>query len=160
MHNNVNVNYYYYIIDTELPRTRSRNLLKDFIYSECESKPLGMESGAITNDQISASSQYNAAHGWVRARLNLQPGSGGNGGWSARTIDANQWIQVDLRKIMTVKGVATQGRVGVSRQWVTKYKLKYSDDGQTFSDYKEEGQTDAKVIEITVQSNIHVTSRH
>ena len=119
-----------------------------------------MESGAITDDQISASSQYNAAHGWVRARLNLQTDNGGNGGWSARKKDANQWIQVDLRKIMTVKGVATQGRVGASRQWVTKYKLKYSDDGQTFSDYKEEGQTDAKVIEITVQSNIHVTSRH
>ena len=104
-----------------------------------------MESGAITNDQITGSSQYNAAHGWVRARLNLQNGRGGNGGWSARRSDANQWIQVDLRKVMTVNGVATQGRDASFLQCVTKYKLQYSNDGQTFSDYKEEGKTDAKV---------------
>ena len=104
-----------------------------------------MESGAIADDQISASSQWDAIHGWVRSRLNLQTDSRGNGGWSAKRNDANQWIQVDLSKILTVKGVATQGRVGTSLQWVTKYKLQYSDDGQTFSDYKEEGKTDAKV---------------
>lgn len=105
-----------------------------------------MESGAITDDQISASSQYSEAHGWVRARLNLGIDSKGNGGWSAKKSDPNQWIQVDLGKIMTVKGVATQGRAGSYRQFVTKYNLKYSDDGQTFIDYKQEGKTSAKVI--------------
>lgn len=118
-----------------------------------------MESGVITDDQISASSQYDAKHGWIRARLNIQPDSGGTGAWSTRRNDANQWLQVDLSKITTVKGVATQGRAGV-KQWVTKYKLQYSDDGQTFNDYKEEGETDAKVINVvTVQSN-RVPSRH
>ena len=119
-----------------------------------------MESGAITDDQISASSQYSAKHGWVRARLNIQTDSGGNGGWSTRRNDANQWLQVDLRSITTVKGVATQGRVGSYRQWVTKYKLQYSDDGQTFNDYKEEGQTGAKVITaVTVQYSRIVDTR-
>ena len=118
-----------------------------------------MESGAITDDQISASSQYSGAHGWVRARLNLGTDSKGNGGWSAKKSDANQWIQVDLGKIMIVKGVATQGRTDY-RQFVTKYNLKYSDDGQTFTDYKQEGKTSAKVItETTFQLEFSVLLR-
>lgn len=119
-----------------------------------------MESGAITDDQISAPSQYSEAHGWVRARLNLGIDSKGNGGWSARKSDPNQWIQVDLGKIMTVKGVATQGRAGPYRQFVTKYNLKYSDDGQTFTDYKQEGKTSAKVItEATFELDFSVLLR-
>ena len=66
--------------------------------------------------------------------------------WIVKRNDANQWIQVDLSKIMTVKGVATQGRVLSSLQCVTKYKLQYSNDGQTFTDYTKEGETQAKVI--------------
>lgn len=117
---------------------------KVLIYSEqlkeCESKPLGMESGDITDDQITASSEYNSKYGWVHARLKK------GGFWAAKRNDANQWIQVDLGKIMTVKGVATQGRPSSYLQYVTKYKLQYSNDGQTFSDYKEEGKSSAKVL--------------
>ena len=98
-----------------------------------------MESGAITNDQITGSSQLREAYSWTRARLNLK------GFWAARRNDANQWIQVDLRKIMTVKGVATQGGDASFLQCVIIYMLQYSNDGQTFSDYKEEGKTYPKV---------------
>lgn len=117
---------------------------KVLIYSEqlkeCESKPLGMESGDITDDQITASSEYNSNYGGVHARLKK------GGFWAAKRNDANQWIQVDLGKIMTVKGVATQGRPSSYLQCVTKYKLQYGNDGQTFSDYKEEGKSSAKVL--------------
>jgi len=99
-----------------------------------------MQSGAITDDQITGSSQWNSNYAWARARLNQKSF------WAAKRNDANQWIQVDLSKIMTVKGVATQGRDASFLQCVSKYKLQYSNDGQTFTDYKEEGETDAKVI--------------
>lgn len=56
------------------------------------------------------------------------------GGWSAKRNDANQWLQVDFVDIATVKRVATQGRVEYS-QWVTKYKLQYRNDGQSFQTY-------------------------
>jgi len=42
--------------------------------------------------------------------------------------------------------VATQGRDASFLQCVSKYKLQYSNDGQTFTDYKEEGETDAKIL--------------
>jgi len=47
---------------------------------------------------------------------------------------------------MKVTRVATQGRYSVYNQWVTKYKLQYSDDGVNFQYYKEQGQTTDKVI--------------
>ena len=116
---------------------------KVLIYSEqikeCESEPLGMESGDITDDQITASSEYSSKYGWVHARLRK------GDFWAAKRNDANQWIQVDLGKIMTVKGVATQGRPTSPLQYVTKYKLQYSNDGKTFRDYKEEGKSSAQV---------------
>ena len=46
--------------NAELPRTATR--LRDLISAECESEPLGMESGAITNAQITASSQWNSRY--------------------------------------------------------------------------------------------------
>ena len=109
---------------------------------------LGMESGAIPDGQISASSEWNAAHGAIRGRLHLQAGEGKKGSWSTAVKDANQWIQVDLGNYSTtVTQVATQGsRNGFdSSQWVTKYKLQYSDDEVNFQYYKEQGQNEDKV---------------
>ncbi|XP_033118060.1 fibropellin-1-like isoform X3 [Anneissia japonica] len=90
---------------------------------------LGMESGAIPSASIQASSEYDKQHGPRRARLNLVPDSDGIGAWSAKTNDLNQWIQVDLGKVMLVSGVVTQGRNGYSPgQWVKSYKVSYSMD--------------------------------
>jgi len=38
-----------------------------------------------------------------------------------------------------VTRVATQGRNAAYSQWVTKYKLQYSDDGVNFQYYQENG---------------------
>lgn len=107
-----------------------------------------MESGAIADSQITASSQWDANHGWVNARLNLKIEGSKTGAWSAGRGDYKPWLQVDLLHVTTVKDVATQGRPQRSSQWVTSYKLQYSNDGKTFNDYKEEGQSAAKVITI------------
>ena len=80
----------------------------------------------------------------IHGRLNFKAGSGKHGSWSARLNDLKQWLQVDLGS-SKVTGVATQGRNGHSGQWVTKYKLQYSDDGVTFHFYKESGQSENKV---------------
>ena len=57
---------------------------------------------------------------------------GRTGAWSAKTNDKAQWIQVNLGKIMEVTKVGMQGRQD-SAQWVTKYKVSYSKDGQHFT---------------------------
>ena len=108
---------------------------------------LGMENGDIPDAKITASSEYSDKHSTDRARLHLQKTRDYNGGWSSLTNDANQWLQVDLGTQYTrVTRVATQGRNKFwSEQWVTKYKLQYSNDELTFQYYREQGQTTYKV---------------
>ena len=102
-----------------------------------------MENNAISDGHITASSQLSPFHAPFKARLNFIEGTGG---WRAGS-DANQWLQVDLGLVFTkVTGLATQGRHSVDWiQWVTKYKLQYSDDGVTFQSYTEQGQSADKV---------------
>ena len=97
--------------------------------------PLGMDSGAITDAQISASSQWDGNHGARQGRLHYKKLPGTSGSWSSRANDLNQWFQVDLGQYTTVTGIATQGRQRYD-QYVTAYKLQYSDDGVTFQFYK------------------------
>ena len=105
---------------------------------------LGMENRFIKDAQITASSEYDSNHSAIQARLNFKAGGGKQGGWSARSNDANQWIQVALGNFSDVTGIATQGRNG-DNQWVTKYQLQYSDDGVNFDYYKASGQSSPKV---------------
>lgn len=97
--------------------------------------PLGMERGNITDSRIATSSILNDESRASQARLNHKADGGLGGGWSSRTNDAKQWLQVDLGIYTRVTRVATQGRNGYD-QWVTKYKVEYSEDGQSFQLYK------------------------
>lgn len=108
--------------------------------------PLGMEKGGIKDAQITASSEFSVQHAAKFGRLNFRASAKEQGGWSAGYTAANQWIQVDLRKYTVVKGIATQGRNGYG-QWVTKYKLQYSDDGVNFHYYGQSDQSPPKVFE-------------
>jgi len=106
-------------------------------------KSLGMESGAIADSQITASSEWDVYYSPKRARLHTkEAGLGiGSGAWLSLANDLNQWLQVDLGKITPVTHVATQGRNSYSPgQWVTKYKLQFSDDEASFSFYKRQGE--------------------
>ncbi|XP_078579734.1 lymphocyte antigen 75-like isoform X1 [Branchiostoma floridae x Branchiostoma japonicum] len=101
-------------------------------------QPMGMESGYIPNERITASSTFAPTLSAWNGRLNTQNGVGGSeGSWTALTNDQNQWLQVDLGQMSTISGVITQGRNGYTGQgggqWVTSFKLRLSNDGQTFT---------------------------
>jgi len=106
---------------------------------------LGMENRLIRDAQITASSEWDSNHAAIQARLNFKAGGGKQGAWSARSNNANQWIQVALSSYTRLTGIATQGRNAAYSQWVTKYQLQYSDDGVNFHYYKEPGQSSPKV---------------
>ena len=97
-----------------------------------------MESGAILDSQISASSVWRANHAAQQARLHFKAGGGKTGSWSSRYNDINQWLQVDLQQTTNITGIATQGRNAYS-QWVIQYKLQYGDDGHAFTFYRRSG---------------------
>ena len=98
-----------------------------------------MEKGAISDGQISSSSQLDANREASQGRLNLK------GSWSAYANNAEQWLQIDLGSSpVTVTRVATQGS-NLKSQWVINYTLKYSDDGLNFQLCKQQGQSEHKV---------------
>ena len=96
--------------------------------------PLGMEDQRILSGHLRASSSYNYNHGPDRARLNIYAGHGRTGAWVARYRNTKQWLQVDLRQISIIKGIATQGR-REAHQWVGSYHLSYSRFGSRFRTY-------------------------
>ena len=102
--------------------------------------PLGMESGAIFDSQITASSVFNDRHAAPNVRLHFKGSKNPvrYAGWVPGVKNINQWLQVDLQQTTRVIGIATQGRHDFD-QWVTEYKLQYGDDGQTFRVYKRNG---------------------
>ena len=112
-----------------------------FYSLECQA-PLGMENFKITPAQISSSSQYGVNYVPNYGRLHYK---GNAGPWAAGVNNLNQWIQIDFRIETTVTYVATQGRHNVV-QWVTQYKLQYSNDGNSFQGFKQQGENSDKVI--------------
>ena len=102
-------------------------------YTGC-SYPLGMENRDLPDDQITASSEYDATHGPSNGRLNFKAGGGKTGAWSAKTNDVHQWLQVDLGQEMEVQAIQSQGRQD-RYQWVKSYTVSYSNDGITFTAY-------------------------
>lgn len=122
-----------------------------------------MESGAISDSQISASSEWNSTYSPIYARLHLEAKPGIHSGvWSAYILNTNQWLQVDLgiHSNSTITRVATQGRTYVHNQWVTKYKLQHSNDGMNFQYYRELGQTAHKVKDTESYYSVTLVSRY
>ena len=90
--------------------------------------PLGMESGFISDTQITSSSDLNDISSASYARLN-QHGEKNSieGAWIAATNDKNQWVEVNLYRQTVITGVIMQGNPS-SDQWVTRYKVEFSLD--------------------------------
>ena len=103
-----------------------------------------MDSRSISDAQITASSQLDGNHSAVQGRLHFQAEGNKAGGWSALINDVNQWLQVDFGSYTRVTQVATQGMNGVD-EWVTRYKLQYSDNGVTYKFYQKIGDTSVTV---------------
>lgn len=106
-----------------------------------------MEDRTIADEQITASSQWNADEAAHQGRLHFLYTWPKAGGWVVATNDLSQWLQIDLGSLYTkTTRVATQGRNGpYNPDWVTKYKLKFSNDGMNFMCYREPGETADKV---------------
>ncbi|XP_070618121.1 lactadherin isoform X1 [Erythrolamprus reginae] len=110
---------------------------------------LGMQTRAISDNQLTASSVYYGFLGvqrWGpdRARLHNR---GVVNAWTASSYDKKPWIQVNLLKTMFISGVATQGagRAGLS-EYVESYKVSYSLDGRVFEFYKDDNQNQGKIF--------------
>ncbi|XP_038060404.1 lactadherin-like isoform X2 [Patiria miniata] len=128
---------------------------------ECtEVGPFGMEDGRIPDANITASSMWSnrADHGPTRARLNLQAGMAS--AWcNDEASDPDPWIQVDMGSNVIITGVITQGRGdGNWPQWVTEFKVAYSDDGQDWTNVTDDGSSAPMKFPGNSDKNTHVTT--
>ena len=100
-----------------------------FFSANCR-RPLGMASGEIRNEQITASSAFNndySTFGAHRARLNL---TSWPPGYRADSKQDTGWIKVELEKKMVITAIATQGYGDSSvEEWISRYMVMFSNGG-------------------------------
>ncbi|XP_066270084.1 uncharacterized protein [Branchiostoma lanceolatum] len=115
---------------------------------------LGMESGAIPDDSITASSvHYEPGYEPYRGRLY---GVAGEGAWRSKYNRIGEWLQVDLGEMKRVTGTIIQGWNGTDN-WVTSYKLQYSTDRITWTTYAGSDESDM-IFQGNVDSSTPVTN--
>uniref|UniRef100_A0AAY4CUG3 Neuropilin n=1 Tax=Denticeps clupeoides TaxID=299321 RepID=A0AAY4CUG3_9TELE len=99
------------------------------------SNALGMESGKISDDQISASSSfYDGRWSPRQARLNNDDHA-----WTPSEDSNKEYIQVDLHFLKVLTGIATQGAVSkqtMKTYYVTSFKLEISTNGEDWMVYR------------------------
>ncbi|XP_062270427.1 neuropilin-2a [Scomber scombrus] len=99
------------------------------------SMALGMESGKISDDQISASTSF-YDNRWLprQARLNNDDNA-----WTPSEDSNKEYIQVDLQFLKVLTGIATQGAISKETQksyYVTTFKLEVSTNGEDWMVYR------------------------
>lgn len=111
------------------------------------SRGLGVSSGTVADERMSASSSRHARQSlfapWL-ARVNARDSLPSGGGWRAAEDCAGQWLQIDLMREYKLSSLKTQGLADGS-SWVTRFKLYHSLDGEKFDLYPREfpGNRDA-----------------
>ncbi|KAM6950118.1 lactadherin-like isoform 2-T2 [Lycodopsis pacificus] len=123
------------------------------------SEPLGMKSRLVSDGQLSASSSFCTwgidTFTWHPqfARLDKQ---GKTNAWSPAHNNRSEWIQVDLEKTKRLTGIITQGAkdFGVV-QFVTLFKVAYSNDGESWSMVKQENTGNDKLFQGNIDNNTH-----
>ncbi|XP_044280884.1 neuropilin-1 isoform X2 [Varanus komodoensis] len=98
-------------------------------------EPLGMESGEIHSDQISASSQYSTNWSSERSRLNYP-----ENGWTPGEDSSREWIQVDLGLLRFVSAIGTQGAISKETQkmyFLRTYRVDISSNGEDWISVKD-----------------------
>ncbi|KAK5605402.1 hypothetical protein CRENBAI_025601 [Crenichthys baileyi] len=123
------------------------------------SEPLGMKSRLISDDQLSASSTFRTwgidTFTWHPQFARLDK-AGKTNAWSPSQNNRSEWIQVDLGKTKQLTGIITQGAkdFGVV-QFVSEFKVAYSNDGESWSIVKDENTSGDKIFQGNTDNNTH-----
>ncbi|KAL7885604.1 hypothetical protein AOLI_G00058990 [Acnodon oligacanthus] len=123
------------------------------------SEPLGFKSRLIGDSQLTSSSSFRTwgieAFTWHPhyARLDKQ---GKTNAWTAATNSRSEWLQVDLLSPKRITGIVTQGAKDFGNvQFVSAYKVSYSDDGKHWTVVKDEKTKTDKIFPGNSDNNVH-----
>lgn len=90
--------------------------------------PVGVESGAILDAQMTAS-EFLATWEPELGRLN-----GGRAWLQPNPQEAGEWLQVDLLQVRTIIEIKTQGN-NLFNEWVISYKIEFAGEDLIFGEY-------------------------
>ncbi|XP_022100964.1 antigen WC1.1-like [Acanthaster planci] len=113
----------------------------------CTSGPLGMQSGAIPDSSLSASSSYNSNYRPSNARLNV-----GSDWWRPR-YHQDQWFQVDLGDHTAVTGLIVQG---LHYHHVSAFTVQFSNTAES-EDWLALTDAEGNILEFHGDSSYQVT---
>ncbi|XP_043841524.1 lactadherin isoform X2 [Dromiciops gliroides] len=123
------------------------------------SEPLGMKSEIIPDSKITASSTFKTfgmdAFSWhpYYARLDKQ---GKFNAWTAESKEDTEWLQIDLGTPKRVTGIITQGARDFGHiQYVSAYKVAYSNDNKSWTIYKDKRTNTSKIFLGNSDNNSH-----
>ncbi|XP_048587808.1 EGF-like repeat and discoidin I-like domain-containing protein 3 [Nematostella vectensis] len=105
--------------------------------ADCAMGAMGMESGAISDSAITASSYVDNTF------TTLLPSYGclnHEKAWVSGPKSPGEYLQIDLGRVTTVTKVATQGNPNWPEEGTKSYKIRYSTDLSTWKLYREGGQ--------------------
>jgi len=117
------------------------------------SRPLGLETGAIRDEQFAAPSVNKAWWGepWSPHLATLNRGGLVNA-WMPNHDGRNQYLEISFEENMAITGIMTQGASRYTKwQYVTEYKLAFTRDGSNWSYY-----LDGKVFDGNSDNDGHV----
>ena len=123
-----------------------------FLVSLCN-RAMGMRSGLIKNNRVTASSEFNARHAAWLGRLGRAKRGAYVGAWCAKHNNHNQWFKVDFGRATKITKIATQGRQDTN-QWVTRYTVSSSLDGVHWAMYRYKNSDKVSVVIIVVISHV------
>ena len=89
-----------------------------------------MKRRIILNEQITESSHYQN----FQTRKGYNARLDNNNCWCSYTGSTlnQQWVKVDLRYPMSIRGISIQGDPAHTPNYIKKFKLRYSVDGTAF----------------------------
>ncbi|XP_033126062.1 uncharacterized protein LOC117124046 [Anneissia japonica] len=117
---------------------------------------MGMESYAIPDIHIQASSSKSSSQGPHRARLHMPSDGNGEAGWRANENNQEQWIQTNLGGVKIVTGVITQG-MATKNKLVTAFEILVSMDGESWKTILDT-EGNSQVFDGNVDDNTPVTN--
>uniref|UniRef100_A0A8C4LLQ9 Contactin associated protein like 2 n=1 Tax=Equus asinus asinus TaxID=83772 RepID=A0A8C4LLQ9_EQUAS len=101
----------------------------------CQTWTAEAECTKLNHYAMGSSSSMSGSYSPGYAKINKR---GGAGGWSPSDSDHYQWLQVDFGNRKQISAIATQGRYS-SSDWVTQYRMLYSDTGRNWKPYHQDG---------------------
>ena len=89
----------------------------------------GLSSLRVPDSRMATSSDWDTNHAGRFGRV----GSNRDPNWSAGANNVDQWLRTDFGVPVTIRAVGTQGRFACCAQWVTQYRVEYSNDANVLT---------------------------